>query len=145
AGKIHGYGGSKVSINERFSLGDYTLRGFEMSGIGPRDKRTKDALGGQNMYKITAELQFPLGFPKEFGVSGALFCDVGALWGFDVKSPHLYSKSDVYNDTDPRVSYGLGLIWLTRFAPIRIDYAIPAQKKSYDVTQRWHFRLSTSF
>ncbi|MDX1917478.1 MAG: outer membrane protein assembly factor BamA [Rickettsiaceae bacterium] len=144
-GTIHGYQGSKVAINERFNLGDYLLRGFEMSGIGPRDKRTLEALGGQNMYKITAELQFPLGLPKEYGISGAIFYDVGALWGFDVKTSTLYSKADVYDNTDPRMSYGVGLIWMTRFAPIRIDYAVPFRKKNYDITQHWHFRMSASF
>ncbi|MDX1924062.1 MAG: outer membrane protein assembly factor BamA [Rickettsiaceae bacterium] len=145
AGKIHGYGGKKIGINERFNLGDYTLRGFEMSGVGPRDKRTKESLGGQNYYKLTTELEFPVGFPKEFGVTGAVFCDVGALWGFDIKSPNLYSKSDVYNSTAPRVSVGAGIIWMTRFAPIRIDYAVPVKREKCDETQRWHFRFSTSF
>ncbi len=144
-GKIHGYSGKKVSISDRFNLGDYRLRGFEMSGVGPRDKRTMESLGGQNMYKITTELEFPIGFPKEFGVSGAVFCDIGALWGFDIKLPDLYTKSNAYNTVEPRVSYGFGLIWLTRFAPIRIDYATPLRRKPYDQVQHFHFRLSTSF
>jgi outer membrane protein insertion porin family len=144
-GKVQGYGGKKVRISDRFSLGDFSLRGFEASGVGPRDKVTKEALGGQNYYTLTGELIFPVGLPKEFNVSGSLFTDVGALWGFDIKDKSKYSKNDVFDTTAPRVSVGVGIVWVTRFAPIRLDYAIPIKKEKYDETQHWHFRFSTSF
>lgn len=144
AGNIMGYGGQKVRISERFNLGDFSMRGFESSGIGPRTKTTNEGLGGQNFYTATAELMFPVGLPKEFNVSGSVFTDVGALWGFDIRKPDLISKKDVYNTTKPRVSVGAGILWVTRFAPIRLDYAVPIEKQKYDKTQRWHFRFSTS-
>lgn len=144
-GMIGGYSGKKVSISDRFNLGDFSMRGFEASGLGPRDKRTKESLGGQKYYTISTELLFPVGLPKEFNVQGAIFSDVGSLWDFDVINPANYSKQDVYNSTMPRVSVGAGIVWVTRFAPIRLDYAIPIKKEPYDKTQHWHFRFSTSF
>ncbi len=144
-GAINGYGGKKVGISDRFNLGDFSMRGFEASGLGPRDKRTKESLGGQKYYTISTELLFPVGLPKEFNVQGAVFSDFGALWDFDVLNPNNYSKKDVYNSTAPRMSVGAGIVWVTRFAPIRLDYAIPIKKEPYDKTQHWHFRFSTSF
>jgi outer membrane protein insertion porin family len=145
AGKIHGYGGSQIRISDRFSLGDFSLRGFEASGVGPRDRHTKESLSGQNFYSLTGELIFPVGLPKEFNVSGSVFTDVGALWGFDKKNKDLYPENSYYDNTNPRASIGVGVIWVTRFAPIRLDYAIPIKKEKYDQTQRLHFRFSTSF
>ena len=38
-----------------------------------------------------------------------------------------------------RSSFGSSLIWDSPFAPLRVDYAYPTSKASYDVTQRVHF------
>ena len=57
------------------------MRGFAVGGIGPRDSITTDALGGTYFYTGTAELSFPLGLPKEIGLLGKAFVDVGSLWG----------------------------------------------------------------
>jgi outer membrane protein insertion porin family len=38
-----------------------------------------------------------------------------------------------------RSSVGAGLIWGSPFGPIRVDYAMPLSKTSYDVTQRMSF------
>ena len=48
--------GKVTRVADRFELGGESLRGFADSGIGPRDKRTKDALGGLYYYKATVEL-----------------------------------------------------------------------------------------
>ncbi len=144
-GQIHGFGGKKVRISDRTNLGDYTFRGFAAAGLGPRVKETKEALGGQKYYTVSTELLFPIGLPKEFNVSGALFTDIGSLWDFDVINPNNYSRSDVNDSSAPRVSVGMGILWITRFAPIRLDYAIPIKKQKYDETERWSFRFSTSF
>ena len=48
---------------------------------------TGGALGGNRFYTTTAELQFPTGLPKEFGLRGALFSDVGSLWSLDRPGP----------------------------------------------------------
>ena len=144
-GDIRAPGGHTVRINDRFNLGDASMRGFAPQGIGPRDKRSGEGLGGKKYYSATAELQFPIGMPQEFNLTGALFTDVGGVYDFDIKKAGTYSRNDINDSKDARISYGVGLIWNTRIAPIRIDYALRLRKKSYDEVQPWHLRFSTHF
>lgn len=144
AGHIKGLRKSTVRISDRFNLGDFSLRGFESNGVGPRDKETKEGLGGQKYYTVSTELLFPLGLPDDFNITGSIFTDVGALWDFDVRSK-TYSKEGVYNSKKPNASIGIGILWITRIAPIRLDYAIPIKKKKYDNTRNWHFSIATHF
>lgn len=145
AGEIHGTQGKKIRINERYNLGDFSFRGFAPNGIGPRDKRTGEGIGGQKFYTASAEFIFPLGLPKEFNVSGSLFTDVGSLWGFDIPKQSKFTKKDVNDSRALRASVGVGVIWVTRIAPISLYYGYPVMKKKYDEKQHWHFRFSTSF
>lgn len=144
-GDIRAPSGHTVRISDRWNLGDASMRGFAPQGIGPRDKRTNEGLGGNKYYSATAELQFPIGMPQEFNLTGALFTDIGGVYDFDIKKGSQYSRADVYDSKDARISYGVGLIWNTRIAPIRIDYALRLRKKSYDEVQPWHLRFSTHF
>ncbi len=144
-GTMHGVDKKKVRISDRFSVGDYNLRGFAGGGIGPRDKRTGEGINGQRFYTGSVELIFPIGLPEEMNVSGSIFSDVGALWGFDLaKEETSYNKKDIYNSKSPRVSVGAGILWTTRIMPIRIDWAIPLKYKKYDEQMRFHIRMSTS-
>lgn len=145
AGNIRGVSGKIVRISDRFNLGDASLRGFSAGGVGPRDKVTDEGLGGQNYYSFTTELNFPLGMPEEFNLSGAIFADFGSVWGVTLSPKSGYKKEDFYNDKSLRASVGFGFIWVTRFAPIRVDWALPVKKKPYDDTQRFHIRFSTHF
>lgn len=144
-GTIHGLNKKKVRISDRFNLGDQTLRGFGSRGIGPADKRTGEKLGGKKYYAATAELQFPVGAPEEFNLSGAAFVDVGGVYGIDVKKDSIYQKEDVRDNNAPRISYGLGLIWNTRFAPIKLYYGFRHRKQKYDEVQPWTISLTTAF
>src|SRR5262249_57878085 len=49
------------------------------------------------------------------------------------------SSSLVGNSRAVRSSVGAGLVWDSILGPLRIDYAYPLSKASYDVTQRVHF------
>jgi outer membrane protein insertion porin family len=144
-GDIMGVGGKPVRISDRFNLGDYTLRGFSSGGVGPRDKRTDEGLGGEKYYTISTELNFPIGLPEEFNVTGAVFTDMGSLWGVSLNSKSHYRGQDFYNDQSLRASVGFGFIWITRFAPIRLDWALPIKKKPYDDRQSFHLKFSTHF
>lgn len=144
-GTIHGLQKRKVRISDRFNLGDQTLRGFGSRGIGPADKRTGEKLGGKRYYAATAELQFPVGAPEEFNLSGATFIDVGGVYGVDVKKDSLYSKDDVRDNKAARISYGVGLIWNTRFAPIKLYYGFRYRKQKFDEVQPWTISLTTAF
>lgn len=90
---------------DQYLLGGFSFPGFAETGIGPRDIRTGDALGGRQFYTLSAKLFFPLGFPKEFPVKGALHAHSGSLW-----SPMFKGKGIASNSFSNRVSVGGGII-----------------------------------
>jgi outer membrane protein insertion porin family len=137
-GNIAGIG-RDVRINERFFIGGRQLRGFEVGGIGPRDRNTRDALGGNLYYTGSAELQFPLGLPDDLGFSGAVFTDVGSLWSLDVNDPGIVESNT------PRVTSGVGIAWKSPFGPIRLDFAKPIVKQDEDVAQFFNINFGTRF
>jgi len=128
-----------VRVSDRFFLGGDKLHGFESAGIGPRDLSTDDALGGKQSYTATAEIIFPLGLPKQFGVSGAVFTDVGTLTGLDFDDAVVVDKASI------RLAAGLGFGWNSPFGPIRIDFSFPILKEDFDVTEVVRFNFGTRF
>lgn len=149
-GNVRGIAGQKVTMNNRFKLGDSSMRGFEAGGLGPRDVLTSESVGGNNYYKLTADLSFPIKAPDELALRGSVFVDVGGLWGFDIKDkqkflgevPGASIKDRVHNEKTPRVSVGLGFSLKTPMGPVRIDYAFPIRKKKYDKKQNFHLRMT---
>ena len=139
-GAIGSYSDEDVQINERFFLGGNTLRGFERSGVGPRDTATDDALGGNYFYRSSVELTMPVGLPEELGVKGHVFNDLGALWGIDGTY-----NSGVEEDHYLRASAGVGLSWRSPFGPIRMDLAAPYLEEDYDVDEIFRFSFGTRF
>ena len=138
-GAIGAYGGKDVEINERFFLGGSKLRGFESSGIGPRDTSTKDALGGNYFYRGSAEMSFPLGLPKELGIRGHAFSDFGSLYDLDESGANIVDESSL------RATAGVGLSWRSPLGPIRIDFALPYLKEDYDEEEHFRFDFGTRF
>jgi outer membrane protein insertion porin family len=128
-----------IEINERYFVGGTNLRGFERSGIGPRDRATRDALGGNYFYRGTAELSFPIGLPKEYGVQGHGFTDVGSLWGIDETGSGIDDESSI------RGAAGVGVSWRSPLGPIRMDYAIPYASEDFDKEQEFRFNFGTRF
>lgn len=138
-GAITGYGDEEVRINERYYLGGNTLRGFNNSGIGPRDLTTDDALGGNMFYRGSVEMAFPLGMPEEMGIQGHAFSDFGSLWSIDE------SGTDIADENSLRLSAGVGVSWRSPFGPIRIDLANPLVKEDYDDKETFRFSFGTRF
>lgn len=140
-GGITGYDNKDVVINERFHLGGTTLRGFERSGVGPRDIATDDALGGNIFYRGSAELAFPVGLDEELGVKGHAFTDFGSLFTIDESDndPNLRDESSV------RASVGVGLSWRSPFGPLRLDFAVPYAKEDFDEKEVFSFNFGTRF
>ena len=129
-----------AGINERFFVGGTNLRGFEKAGIGPRDLSTDDSLGGNQFYRGSVELKFPIGFPDDMGVAGHAFTDVGSLWGIDDTA-----TSDLVDSSSLRMSAGMGLSWASPMGPVRIDLSKPILKEDYDVEQVFRFSFGTQF
>ncbi|MDT7934525.1 MAG: outer membrane protein assembly factor BamA [Sphingomonadaceae bacterium] len=107
-GYIFGFAGQNVRLVDRFYLGQPTIRGFDIRGVGPRvlrtfldpngvpsadrNQRQDDAIGGNAYYVGRAELQIPLGTgARDLGLRPSIFADVGALW--DVNRPALVCEN----------------------------------------------------
>ncbi len=129
----------QIRLVDRFFLGGDEMRGFAYAGIGPRDIRTGDSLGGETYAVIQTELDFPLGLPKELGITGRLFSDIGTLTGNPDRGVN------VRKSARPRVSAGVGVAWSSPFGPVRIFYGKPILKESYDKTEAIRFSFGTNF
>ena len=138
AGHIFGFD-DDVRIVDRFFLGGRRLRGFEPSGVGPRDAETDDALGGNTFYSLTGELGFPLGLPDELNLRGAIFTDIGSLFSIDDTGPELLDESS------PRLSIGAGINFRSPLGPIRLDFARALVKEDFDRTESFRFSFGTRF
>ncbi len=128
-----------IRVLNRFFLGGDNFRGFESGGVGPRDERTNDAIGGNSFFVATGEMRFPIGLPNDFGVLGRAFTEVGTLLDPDVSGPNLLSSSD------PRLSVGVGLSWRSPFGPIRVDLAQALVKEDFDKDELFRFSFGTRF
>ena len=137
AGYIDGYSDKPVRLSNRYFLGGYTMRGFEVGGIGARDKETRDALGGNWMVYSGAELGFPIGL-DELGISAHVFTDVGMLG-----KPDGINTNDVYYSDKARVSVGFGFQWLSPMGQIDVDFGFPVVKEKYDETEVFRLNFGT--
>lgn len=140
-GKVgHIFGlGKDVGLHDRFFIGGDDLRGFATAGVGPRDQSTKDALGGEWMYKGTAELGFPLGLPNELGITGKLFTDMGSTGKL---TP---DNGDVNDTGSVRLSVGAGILWVSPFGPLGIDFGVPLKSESFDEDELVRVNFGTRF
>jgi outer membrane protein insertion porin family len=140
-GHIEGFFGEPIRVNDAFFIGSTTFRGFNPSGIGPRDKASHDALGG-NTYGIgTVELGFPLPLPDEYPIRGRVFTDFGTL--FDTSATK--SKDGIDDSSALRLSAGVGFTWRSPFGPLAVDVAYPLIKESFDKTEFFRFSVGTQF
>jgi len=126
-------------IIDRFSLNSNTMRGFEPGGIGPRDAVTGDALGGETYAVASAEAEFPLGLPEEFGIKGGAFVDYGALWNTGL------GAGVEYDAFTPRSVAGVSVFWDTPIGPLRFNWTQPLQTEANDQTRNFDITISTSF
>ncbi len=142
-GVIEGFS-QDVSINDRFFLGGDTLRGFAYAGIGPRDltNGADDALGSNSFVRGSIEMTFPTFMPEDLGFKGHLFVDGGVL-GKNDEAP--LSTELFMSDQTVRGSVGIGVSWQSPFGLVRLDYAEPVLKESYDKVEHIHFSFGTRF
>ncbi len=139
AGLLTALDDDETRIAERFFLGGSRLRGFEVGGVGPRDLRTGDSIGGTQYYRGSAEVGFPLGLPEEFDIRGAVFSDVGSVWGSDDPFPN------IADDSSLRGTVGIGLGWDSPVGPVRVNLARAFMKEDYDKTEFFSFTFGTRF
>lgn len=135
-----GWPGEDTLFYRNFNLGGQNLRGFEFGGASPRDKTTNDILGGRWIASGTAEVRFPLGLPEELGFTGKAFSDVGVIG-----KPDGVNLNEVYTSYKPRLSVGVGLVWLSPMGPVSIDLAHAVLKEEWDETEFFRFNFGTRF
>ena len=112
--------------------------------IGPRATSTRDSIGGTTYFTASAEASFPLPFiARDSGFRGAVFVDAGTLYGNDVKT--VAADKVRGEDMSLRASVGASIIWASPFGPLRVDYAVPIKKESFDEVQRFKFGIATQF
>lgn len=128
-----------VRIVDRFFLGGSNLRGFESSGVGPRDISSGDSLGGNWVYFGTVEVSFPLGLPKEIGIKGRIFGDFGSIGVTDELIGNVAATESV------RAAAGFGISWRSPFGPFMLDFGWPILREDFDKTERLRFSFGTSF
>ncbi len=110
--------------------------------IGPR-MSNGDVLGGLNYMTASAEATFPLPvFRKITVLRGAVFADAATLFG---NSVDLGGQTANGINQSWRASVGASLIWASPFGPLRVDYAIPVKKQSFDQIERIKFGIQTNF
>ena len=139
-GHVWGWGGQDVRINNRYFLGDASLRGFEYGGVGARDRVTDDALGGNWYATASTELVFPVGLPKELGIKGKVFSDAGYIGKPDGYNPETMEYKDSL-----RASVGTGILWQSPMGMINLDFAVPVLKESGDKTQVFRLNFGKGF
>jgi outer membrane protein insertion porin family len=138
-----------IRITDRYSLGGSTLRGFQPSGVGPRDLLTGDALGGKQTYYGSLQFRFPIGLPDEFGITGVLFSEAGSLYGIDEETGEVYDGPDlisnIVDEPSVRASWGVGIAWKSPVGPLSIDFAWPLKQEEFDKTEVFRLSFGTRF
>jgi len=131
----------KLPVYEHFlGGGQDTLRGFEYGGIGPRDRVTRDALGGKYMIGHNIDLVFPISNAlNELGIKGVLFTDGGLVTDFDTTS------GGIIDDKTYRITAGTGVNWRSPIGPLRLQFGFPLVKGETDRSQVFSFAVGTRF
>ncbi|MBW2414456.1 MAG: outer membrane protein assembly factor BamA, partial [Deltaproteobacteria bacterium] len=77
------------------------------------DLDLSDVIGGNKMFLMNLELQFPLS--EELGLTGILFFDMG----------NAFAENDNFNPADFRFGTGAGIQWFSPFGPILVELGFP--------------------
>jgi len=137
SGYIFSYSNKELNIGQNFFKGGNEIRGFDLSGIGPRDDK-EYSLGGKFYFNAMSQVDFPL--PKLYdtaGIKGSLFIDCGTLFGVDYKGGN-YKDSKLV-----RVSPGFGFSMPSPFGGrLRLDFGFPLVKEDYDKVLSPNVRFS---
>ena len=141
AGLLQHTGGSS-RVTDRFFLPATVLRGFEFAGMGPRqrDGTINDALGGNKYMVAKFEMDFPLGLPEEYGMSGGAFYHAGNLWDIGSSGNGL-----LYDKGAWRHVVGATLYWTTPIGPLRFDFTRALKKETHDEERTFDMSIATRF
>ena len=129
AGQIFG----DAPVFEKFYGGGMgSVRGFKYRGISPRSKGTDEQIGGDWMFLLGTEYEYPLIGEM---IRGVLFIDTGTVeedFGFGTY----------------RASVGTGIRWVLPLfggVPMSFDFGFPIVKDKQDDTQIFSFNVGVTF
>ncbi|WP_374635080.1 outer membrane protein assembly factor BamA [Paracoccus sp. (in: a-proteobacteria)] len=144
AGAVHMLNDDDSRLMNRFT-GNGKIRGFEPNGYGPRDlyAPNEDMLGGNYFWALRSEVQFPLGLPEEYGITGGLFADAGSVWGLDNTSGAYGEEVD--DGMKVRAAIGASVFWTTPIGPLRFNFSKAVRSEDYDDEQNFDLTISTKF
>ena len=146
--------GDNLNVFDHFFLGQDVIRGFDSRGFGPRlynGTTYSESAGGTTYFNGSLEVSAPLPMiSRDLGLRMNVFADAGTLYGNDIAPAALTCatctpQTVVGADMEWRASVGVGLTWASPFGPLRIYYAEPVVKESYDETKKIGFGASTRF
>ena len=130
----------KVTSSNRFYFNSNSVRGFDLNGIGPRDKGNDNVVGGNKFYTGQVEVKARKLVPGDLGIDISIFSDVGSLWDTDYPT-----NVTGANDSSPRASAGIAVYWNTAVGPLSFIWGWPISEESYDKENNFKFSIGTSF
>ncbi len=132
-------------LTDRYFLSTRQMRGFEPRGIGPRDLEAvnDDALGGNYFAVARFEVDFPLGLPEEYGITGGLFYDIGSVWGLDDTTGA--NGVEVDDGLHWRQTAGFAIYWDSIIGPLRFNFTTDIESLPYDRPRAFDFTISSRF
>lgn len=130
-GAIAGASGNDLPADRRFySGGGGSVRGFDYQGVGPQFE-DGTPVGGSSLFEASLELRRRRIW-RDFG--GVVFLDVGSV------------GTDAMPDfTDLRYSIGAGVRYQLPFGPIRVDFAVPLDRRDTDPDFQVYISIGQAF
>jgi translocation and assembly module TamA len=130
-GSLVGEETDDVPANKRFYAGGGgSIRGYEFQSVGPLDANN-DPLGGRSLIELNAELRVRI--TEQIGL--VPFVDGGMV--FDSVYPDF--------EEDLRWAAGLGVRYFSAIGPLRLDIAIPLNKREVDDSFQFYISLGQAF
>lgn len=140
-GHIMAWGDEELEASDRFFKGGGSFRGFETSGIGPRNLRTGASVGGELFAIGSLELSIPNPLPDDLGIKTSIFADFGTVGLVD--DPGACGLTLCEDDLSFRASVGASVSWNSPFGPVRLDFSHVLANEDYDKTEQFRFSAGT--
>lgn len=132
-----GYNGKDLPFFKNFFAGGNTsVRGYNISSLGPRDANNR-TLGGNKRVVGSVEILFPMpGMRNDRSVRLSAFLDGGTVFGPGGTRPELEGM---------RYSTGIAVTWISPMGPLKVSIAQPINNNPGDNLQRFQFQFGQQF
>ncbi|MEE9280856.1 MAG: outer membrane protein assembly factor BamA [Myxococcota bacterium] len=118
-------GGCDPRVPECNSIDDDELDDFD-------DLDLADVIGGNKMFLLNVELQFPIS--EELGLTGIAFLDMG----------NAFAENEGFNPADLRFGTGLGVQWFSPFGPVMVILGVPLNGEEDEDSVVFEFSMGGS-